>query len=254
MSQLGPPTGNRGRDGSQRVVLFDLDGTLIRTEGAGRRALERAWEQCFGIPVVLEGRWFAGRSDLAIFRELARHQGLDREYGVRVDSLIRTYLGFLDQELRVRPGAVLPGVRELLGWAVREAGWAPVLATGNLEGGARLKLARFDLHRFFAVGGFGSDGESRVDILRAAVRRAQEHFKRPVGAAVVVGDTPLDVQAAHQMGWPVLAVATGPYGLPELEASMPEVALPDLSDWGRVARLLDDMLQAAGRPGPHAIP
>lgn len=219
----------------------------MRSVGAGRRAMERAWADVFGCSVALEPRWTAGRTDLAIFREMGRRSGLAQELERRWDRLVDCYLRALRDELARGAGQVLPGVVPLLEWGAR-SGWALALGTGNLEGGARLKLAAFDLNRFFPVGGFGEDGEERREVLEAAVRRAARHWGRAPEVVVVVGDTPLDVQAAHAAGFRALAVATGPYALPELEACGPEAALPELAPWERAAGVLEALADA----GPGA--
>lgn len=228
--ELAPPA---------RLIIFDLDGTLVRTAGAGRRALEWAVRRCFGAVAPLEGRALAGRSDVAIFREVALSSGVPaEELERRWDLLVQTYLHLLDQELQRSPVAALAGVQPLLDWLRRRDGVVLALGTGNLEAGAQLKLRRAGLEGYFAVGGFGADGEARWRILQAACRRAVACFGRPMRPVIVVGDTPLDVQGAREAGYLAVAVATGPYSVEELQACGPQAVLPDLSDWPAAARLL----------------
>ncbi|WP_324717539.1 HAD family hydrolase [Carboxydochorda subterranea] len=215
------------------LVLFDLDGTLVNSGGAGRRAIQRAWGEVFGQEVALDPGWTAGRTDPAIFREMARVGGIEpRRWEAERARLVDRYLAYLCEEVASRPGRVLPGVLELLRRGQQEARWALALATGNLERGARLKLSPFDLNRYFPVGGFGSDSEVRHELLQVAVRRAQEHFGEAM-APVVVGDTPLDVEAAHRAGMAAVAVATGPYGMDDLARAGAEAVLPSLEDTER---------------------
>ena len=230
-----------------RLLLFDLDGTLIRSAGAGRRAMEQAWAAVFGRTVTLEPRWTAGRTDLAIFREMARRSGLEAEMERHRDRLVACYLEALERELARGAGEVLPGVVELLGWA-RASGWALALGTGNLEAGARRKLEPFDLNGYFPVGGFAEDGEDRRTLLEAAVRRAAAQWGECARCVVVVGDTPLDVEAAHAAGYQAVAVATGPYGVEELAATGAEAVLPALAPRERAVRELERVAaQAAAR-------
>ncbi|MEW6045850.1 MAG: HAD family hydrolase [Bacillota bacterium] len=223
-----------------RLILFDLDGTLVRSAGAGRRAIAKAWAAVFGRAVDLDGRWTAGRTDPAIFRELGRRCGLESELEARWPELERRYLSALEEEVARHPGELLPGVVEILEWAERR-GWALGLGTGNLRAGARLKLAPFGLSRFFPVGGFGEDGEDRAELLKVAARRASLRFGRPADPVVVVGDTPLDVEAAHRAGFLAVAVATGPYGADDLRQSGAEGVLQSFDPWKRAARLLDSV-------------
>ena len=235
-----------------RLILFDLDGTLVKSAGAGRRAMERAWAEVFGQAIALEPRWTAGRTDPAIFREMGRRSGVEaEELGRRWPELVGRYLKALAEELQRRPGEVLPGVVELLEWGEKD-GWALGLGTGNLEAGARLKLAPFGLNRFFPVGGFGDDGEERPALLRAAVERACRHWGDEARCVIVVGDTPLDVEAARAAGYAAVAVATGPYGVQELEAVGADAVLPQLAPWQRAAGVLEALAATVPGAGPRA--
>lgn len=230
-----------------RLILFDLDGTLVRGAGAGRRAMERAWAQVFGFPVELPPRWMAGRTDPAIFREMARLSGREAELERRKAELVARYLEALADEVARSPGELLPGVMDVLRWA-QEAGWALALATGNLEAGARIKLAPFGLNGFFPVGGFGDDADDRAGVLKVAARRAARRWGAEADAVVVVGDTPLDVEAARAAGFAALAVATGPYGLEELSSCGARAVLPRLSPWPRAAAVLEWLMEREAVP------
>lgn len=223
------------------LALFDLDGTLVRGTGAGRRAILRAWESTFGRRVQFEPRWAAGRTDTGIFLELARQDGVPPQcLDARARDLVASYLDALEDEVRKAPGDVLPGVRELLVCLEGSGGWSLALGTGNLERGARIKLAPFDLNRHFPVGGFGDDGPARHDVLRAACRRAAAARGAPFDGVVVIGDTPLDVESGHQIGARVVAVATGPYTAGELEAAGADAVVSDLGSVGRIQQVLEE--------------
>lgn len=217
--------------------------------------MERAWTAVFGKPMALEPRWTAGRTDPAIFREMARRSGLHAELARCWPELVRHYLHALTDEVARGPGEVLPGVVELLEWSAKN-GWALSLGTGNLEAGARLKLAPFDLNRFFPVGGFGDDAEERAALLEAAVERACRYWGDEARCVIVVGDTPLDVEAAHAAGLLAVAVATGPYSVDELAATGAEAVLPSLDPWRTAADVLERLAATASvrrtQPPPQA--
>ena len=201
-----------------RILLFDVDGTLIRSGGAGARALERAVAEAFGLDSVTARFSFAGGTDPAIFRRLLADCGIEPTN----EALARTfdvYPDILREEIERAAGyRVNPGMQDALDAlaALLPGSVAVGLGTGNVEPGARIKLARADLNRHFPFGGFGSDAEDRADLLRAGAARGAARLGRPPAECdvLVVGDTPLDVSAAHAIGARCLAVATGG-GTPE---------------------------------------
>jgi phosphoglycolate phosphatase-like HAD superfamily hydrolase len=218
------------------VYLLDVDGTLVNAGGAGRRAFERAVGDHLGpLDGALAGLRLDGMTDRLIVRESLRLLGRPFDDAF-CDALLDRYVQHLHEEI-LGPGyAVLPGVVGVLeALHAREA--LVALCTGNVAEGARLKLARGGLDAFFewgasAVCGFAADGEDRIHVVASALRRAGERLGRRVAPAeaLVVGDTPRDVEAAHAVGIPVLGVATGRYAVDELRRAGADHVVPTLED------------------------
>jgi phosphoglycolate phosphatase len=216
------------------VYLFDIDGTLVSAGGAGRRAFERAVaERCGPFDGSLRELRLDGLTDRLIVRRALEILGRPFDDAF-CDALLDRYVEHLEAEIHGPGYAILPGVVAVLE-ALRERGALLALCTGNVAKGARLKLGRGGLDRYFdwsasAVFGFAADGEERERLVHAALRRASARLERPVAAreALVIGDTPRDVAAAHHAGCPVLGVATGRYTEAELRACGADHVAPSL--------------------------
>ena len=223
------------------IVLFDIDGTLIRTGGAGGRAMNRAFEDLFGIPRALDGIQVAGRTDKGILGDAASRAGVDLSGG-NFDRFCNRYFARLREALP-EPGprkGILPGVQPLLEAIATRQDVFPALLTGNCEEGARIKLEHFDLWKFFRCGAYGDAVTSRNDLFSVAIERALACGAPPVDSrdVVVVGDTVLDVACAKAAGARSVGVATGPAAVDTLHAAGADVAVEDLSDTAAFLRLL----------------
>jgi phosphoglycolate phosphatase-like HAD superfamily hydrolase len=217
------------------IILFDIDGTLVRTGGAGKAAMEAALAAAFAVTEIRDEVPYSGRTDVAIARDLLRVHGIDPT-PENQHTLREAYLAHLPGSLKTRGGTVCPGVRELLAAVAGRPGVVLGLLTGNVRRGARLKLDYFGLWDHFACGGFGDDFHDRDDVARAAVACVREHLGRPVDPADVwvIGDTPLDVSCARAVGARAVAVATGWHPVEELAAHNPDLLFDDLSDHARL--------------------
>jgi phosphoglycolate phosphatase len=217
------------------ILLWDIDGTLVRTGGAGKAAMEAALRDAFGVAEIRDVVPYSGRTDRAIARDLLAVHGVDPTPGNQA-RLAAAYLAALPATLVTHGGRVCPGVRDLLG-ALHADGTAVLgLLTGNTRAGARHKLGHFGLWDYFACGGFGDEHTDRDDVARMAVGELRAHLGRDVDPADVwvIGDTPLDVRCARAIGAKAVAVATGWHPAAELAASNPDFLFDDLSDHPRV--------------------
>lgn len=223
------------------MALFDIDGTLVLTGGAGARAMFRAFESVFGTPrdPRIEVP-FAGRTDTWIIGELVRRHG----YTYDAETLARfreIYLTHLVEELdKPRPEQqkrVLPGVRAVLDRLEGKEDVHLGLLTGNFREGARLKLEYFDLWRYFPCGAFAEDAEDRNSLFAHAVGRLAIAPVAPE-EVVIIGDTPLDIEVARVAGARSLAVATGTYNETMLSDAGADVVLADLDDVERALRAM----------------
>jgi phosphoglycolate phosphatase-like HAD superfamily hydrolase len=218
---------------TRKLLLFDLDWTLIYTGGAGVRALDVAFEKIFQIPRAMKTVSPDGKTDPAICREMIRvHLNREPEEG-EISRLCRGYLAQLALEIPTSPGyRILPGIPTLLEELASRPGVLMGLGTGNLEEGARIKLARADLMKYFRFGGYGSDAEERPAVLRAGVRRGESILGKPMSPrdVVVIGDNIRDVEAGKAIGAATVAVASGPMTYEELSATRPDHLFHDLSD------------------------
>jgi phosphoglycolate phosphatase-like HAD superfamily hydrolase len=221
-----------------RLVLFDIDGTILLTAGAGRRAITAALAELVGNRVVFEQIRFDGKTDPQIVSELLAAAGdpgpHDHDH---VRALCERYVALLERELATATGTrLMPGFPAILDRLEAEAGVVLGLLTGNLERGAALKLraAGIDPGRF-KVGAYGSDAAHRPDLPPIAARRAEPFFGRtPAGGEVVIiGDTPADVACGAGIGARAVAVATGSYTVAELAACGAHAVFADLGDTDR---------------------
>jgi phosphoglycolate phosphatase-like HAD superfamily hydrolase len=222
------------------VFLFDIDGTLVLTGGAGRRAFTRAFAEATGRDDAVHGFSFGGMTDLAIVRQALEGVGLPFERAL-VDRVLERYLVYLVDEVRLTPSyEVMPFARETVALLRGEAGCAVGLGTGNLERGAQIKLARGGLFSLFDFGGFGSDHEQREELLRAGAERGARRLGIPVDECrvVVIGDTVRDVIAAHAISAECLAVMTSGVSEETLRAAGAEYVVSDLGARGVLDMLL----------------
>jgi len=210
------------------VLLFDIDGTLVDAGGAGRRAIGRAAEALHGRPDLFDGVAFDGATDRAICRA-ALHR-LPGAFGEPdIDRLLDAYVERLADEMPRTRYDVYPGVHPCIE-ALARRGVLLGLGTGNIERGARIKLARGDLNAPFPFGGFGCDGEDRTQVLRAGLARAAALLGHQPQDPWIVGDTPKDLAAARAVGARVVLVATGHYRFDELAVLGPDLCVATLQD------------------------
>ena len=221
-----------------KLVLFDIDGTLVLTGGAGLRAMTRACEEIVGHADALDGIPVAGRTDWIILHDTLSRLGRDLDR-LLFDRLRDRYVEYLRHEI-LQPGkgfnGALPGVPELLESLHGRDDVHLALLTGNFEAGARIKLERFDLWRYFRCGAYGDDAPDRNALVPVAVERAAACGIPTMVPAdvIVVGDTPHDVACARAAGATPIGVATGGYTADELRACGADVVFDTLRDTKRV--------------------
>ena len=221
-----------------RLVLFDIDGTLIDSGGAGVRALNFALQDLFTIENGFEGISMAGKTDTQIIREGLKKHSLPADE--IMDAAISAYLRYLSREIQNDRKHVKPGIYELLSELQNLSNSATGLLTGNIERGARIKLEPFGLNEYFSSGAFGSDDEDRNNLLPIAVKRFEQLYRRKIeiSKCIIVGDTPRDVECAHIHGAICVGVATGPYTYDDLLAAGAEHVVENLTDPNVVLRFL----------------
>jgi phosphoglycolate phosphatase-like HAD superfamily hydrolase len=213
------------------ILLFDIDGTLIRSGGAGKAAMEEALRTAFGVETIRDVVEYGGRTDRAIGFDLLEAHGLEASQD-NVRRLNDAYLSLLPAALRANQGVVCPGVADLLPRLTARPDVRLGLLTGNTRIGARHKLTHFGLWDYFPFGGFGDNHHDRDDVARTAVREAETHLGTVVDPADVwvIGDTPLDVRCARAVGANAVVVATGWHPLAELHATGADLVLEHLAD------------------------
>ncbi len=213
-----------------RLILFDIDGTLIRTGGAGVKAFGRTFDLAFGLPRAAEALNFSGRTDSGLIRESFRSHGI-AESPANFRRFFDHYVFCLDDMLRRLPGGHCPGVADFLQLA-GAANPRPLLGllTGNIRLGAEIKLRHYELWDYFQTGAFGDDDEDRSQIAAIAKKRGEKLLQRELDGAeiLVIGDTPLDIACARAIGARALAVGTGVFTREQLLAHEPDWAVDNL--------------------------
>ena len=225
-----------------KLVLFDIDGTLVSTGGAGARAFTRALHEVLNIAEGLAEVRLDGQTDYRILEAALKNAGrLDVPGEAVRRRLYRRYVECLEEELAASPEGyrVFRGVPELLA-ELAQSGWLVGLATGNLVEGAWVKLRAGGLDRHFRFGGFGSDARERCDLIRVAVERSRDYNgSRHPRHVFVVGDTPADIEHGHRAGAQVIAVATGGYSSSELMQFQPDLLVDSLEPMEPILEFLD---------------
>jgi phosphoglycolate phosphatase len=227
------------------LILFDIDGTLIVTGGAGQRALDRTFEQLFGIAGAFASVELPGRTDPLIVGDALRAHGIaERDHdGTRFRE--RYVEALASEMMRDHPAKrLLPGIRPLLDALSGRDDRILALLTGNFEPSARIKLEHFDLWRYFGWGAFGDDAPDRDGLVPVAVERgvARGHPRVPPERIVVIGDTPRDVSCAAAAGARSIAVATGGASAEQLRVAGADVVFESLADTARVLWAIDDLI------------
>jgi phosphoglycolate phosphatase len=217
-----------------KLVLFDVDGTLLTANGAGRRALDRALRDVYGTAGPIDAYDFRGGTDPQIIRDLLRQAGLGDEVIVADEMAVyRRYEALLEAEIGDGRGVTLcPGIRDLVETLAARDDVVVGLLTGNIEAGARIKLRPTGLWPHFRLGAYGSDDADRTRLPLVAANRAERLMGRAFRGpdTVIIGDTPRDIGCARAFGARAIAVATGWHSIEDLTVHRPDHVFADLSD------------------------
>jgi phosphoglycolate phosphatase len=213
------------------LILWDIDGTILHSGGAGMKALESALQGVFGVSGSLVGIDFAGRTDPWIMKQIFSRFGIESTEQ-NFSNYVNGYIAALPGILAQSNAKVLPGVAKILSHAAEHPSVVQGLLTGNLRRGAETKLGYHGLWNYFPIGAFADDSEVRNELGPHALRRARGHWglEFPPDRIWIVGDTAHDIACARAFGARVLAVATGGSKASELAAHEPDAVLEDLGD------------------------
>jgi len=214
-----------------KLILWDIDGTLVCTGKAGEKALVRAIETVTGKAASLEGIDYRGRTDAFIAREIFRHHELPFSERA-LHEFMELYLTNLQAEMPLSDGKTHPGILDILEQVRHRPDLAQGLLTGNLRRGAEIKLDHYQVWRYFEFGAFADDSHIRNELGPFALRRAKDRHARDFAPedVFIVGDTPHDIACAKAIGAKSIAVATGHFTLAELAKHEPTALLQDLGD------------------------
>ena len=223
----------------RRLFLFDIDGTLITSGGAGEAALKDAMRSRFDVEEDLDGIILAGATDARIARELLEKHSIAVS-AENVAALLDTYLGHLNERIGRHDGKLLPGIVPLLKVLSDRSDAVLALLTGNVIRGAEIKLTHYGVWDFFEFGAFADDHHDRNELGKFARARALERHGEefPPSRIYVIGDTPKDIECGRAIGACTVAIATGHYSSDQLRDHAPDFLFEDLSDTKRVVELL----------------
>ena len=227
--------------GLVKLVLFDIDGTLLQTGGAGGLALSKAMRECYGLSAGMDGIQPYGKTDPLIVREVLSTQLPDRVESEPTPEFFACYLRHFRLEIqRSKNFAVLPGARRLLDRLRDHEGFLLGIETGNIEPAAQLKLRRARMEHYFHFGGFGSDSEDRTRLIQVAVERGAELIApKRVNSTCVIGDTPQDVFHGKRAGARTIGVASSVYNMDTLRSCHPDLTVPSLTALDQILSFLD---------------
>ena len=223
----------------RRLLLFDIDGTLITSGGAGQQALKDAMSARFGVVEDLQGVSLAGSTDANIAVQLLRRHGLDPE-PENIAALLDEYLTHLPSRMTERNGFLMPGIISLLEELHTKPEAVLGLLTGNVERGAKIKLTHYGVWHFFEFGAYADDHHDRNELGKFAQARAlAKHGEEfPPERIYVIGDTPRDIECGRAIGAQTVAIATGQYSVDELSVYKPDHLFEDFSDTAAVVQVL----------------
>jgi len=224
---------------AKRLLLFDIDGTLIHSGGAGVHALKSAFKERFGIDDDLRDIEIAGMTDSGIVVSILNKHKIPAT-NENVSAFLDSYVHFLSSELPRRKGKLLPGVLELLERLKSRPHLVLALLTGNVSRGAQLKLEHYGVWHFFEFGAFADDHRDRNRLGPFARARASERHGREFSASEidVIGDTPRDIACGRALGARTIAVATGTWSRDRLAEHQPDFLVDDLSNVEKVIHTL----------------
>lgn len=229
------------------AILFDIDGTLLYAQGVGRSSFDRAFLQAYGVQYPdIKAISFVGATDIGVIRSMANQCGVQTS-AAREEYFFFLLGKYLDVAMAEKPPKVFPGVADLLN-ALAARGDVLGLVTGNVRGTAWCKVRHGGLDAAFSFGGYGDESNERADIARAAIGRCP----KDAVPRLLVGDTPRDVQAAHDVGLPALAVATGWVTADDLAKAGADAVLKDFSDTQKALAVIDGLLQGGMAAGLSA--
>ena len=223
--------------GHLRLILFDIDGTLLNTNGIARNAFAEALDTVFGLRTIAREHDFAGKTDQQIYREILTATGIDADLIQRKqDDAMNLFFDLLERRITNENVTVLPGIRELLEALAEETVTTVGLLTGNMIRGARIKLQPVKLDHHFTFGAFGGDALYRQDLPSIAIERAYHRtgyiFREK--EVVIVGDTPHDVTCGRHLNVRTIAVATGNSSSEELSQHRPDFLFDNLAETNMV--------------------
>lgn len=223
----------------RHLLLFDIDGTLITSGGAGEGALNDAMLERFGVADGIGEINLAGATDSRITKSMLEQHGLAAT-AENITALLDSYLHHLKQRLPLHPGRVLPGIVTLLDHLKGREDCVLALLTGNVVRGAEIKLGHYGVWDYFEFGAFADDHHDRNELGHFARARALERHgvEFPPGNVYVIGDTPRDIECGNAIGAKTVAIATGNYSREKLAECAPDFLFDDLSDTEAVMRVL----------------
>ena len=223
-----------------KLLLFDIDGTLVRTAGVGRNSMERAFKKIYGVENGFENIQMMGRTDPSIFQEALDNHNLHWD-GDKADAFREDYFKILREEIEVpRPGKHLcPGISQLLMEVEKRPDLVLGLLTGNWQISAYIKLHYFGVDTFFSFGAFGDDSALREELVPFALKRYQEKHRSILQKedVFVIGDTPADIQCAKPYSARTIAVATGFHAIEELASERPDYLFENLGNVKEIMEL-----------------
>ena len=220
------------------IWLFDIDGTLVRCNGAGSSAMSQAFRAAFGKPCDLTAITFSGRTDTAITADIFNQSGIPLTLD-NVKLFNELYLAHLPAELESRGGTVLPGAREWVERIASHANNCLGIVTGNMRASAEIKLQHFDLQSYFPTGGYGDKHADRYQVVADAISCVRSYYEVYDEQEIwTIGDTPLDISAARHNDIRVVAVATGGASYQQLAQHRPDELVESLINDSFLDRML----------------
>ena len=226
-----------------KLLLFDIDGTLVRTAGIGRDSMEEAFEQVFGPENGLKGIEMMGRTDPSILKEVLENHNLEWSLAKELEFK-EIYFNLLEKNIDLpKPGKRLcPGILELLTQLNERADIALGLLTGNWRYGSYLKLKHFHIDDFFSIGAFSDDSEDRNQLVPFAVNRFEKEYGQSLSSKdiFVIGDTPKDIACAKPHNAHSVAVATGFHDMETLKAAKPDFLFENFEETEKVVQIFSN--------------